>query len=252
MISQPKGRAMRSAAADNHGFTLIELLVYVAVFAVVLGSIFTAYQGQLRAHVVQREVVDMQQNIRAALYLMDREIKMAGYNPVGAPDIGIATAEAHRLEFSMFPGINVEVIEDEEENPAAAELPITIEYVLSNDIDTANGINDGLENNNGAVCHLLRNGNVMALNIDALNFVYLDDSATVIETPVAVEDLGRIRAIQVTVVARSGESASAFLGRQVDTQIYVNQQNEVILPRQDDSFRRLMLSAEIKCRNLGL
>jgi type IV pilus assembly protein PilW len=257
MIIQAKGISTRHAALNNHGFTLIELLVYVGIFGVVLGSILTAYQGQLRAHVVQREVVDMQQNIRAALYLMDREIKMAGYNPLGAPGIGIITAEPHRLVFSMVPGINIDEIEDEVER-AAALLPITVEYVLSND-DTANGINDGLEKNDGTPCHLLRNGAVMALNIDALNFVYLDDDAEVIDTPdvggiraVAEADLGRIRAIQVTLVARSGEFASAFLGRQVDTREYVNQQNETILPQQNDGFRRLMLSAEVKCRNLGL
>jgi len=151
----------------------------------------------------------------------------------------------------MVPGINIDEIEDEDER-AAALLPITVEYGLSNDSDTANGINDGLEKNNGTPCHLLRNGAVMALNIDAINFVYLDNDAEVIDTPVAEADLGRIRAIQVTLVARSGEFASAFLGRQVDTREYVNQQNETILPQQNDGFRRLMLSAEVKCRNLGL
>jgi type IV pilus assembly protein PilW len=251
MMIQAKGRSTRYATVNNHGFTLIELLVYVGIFGVVLGSIFTAYQGQLRAHVVQREVVDMQQNIRAALYLMDREIKMAGYNPVGAPDIGITTAETHRLVFSMVPGINIDEIEDEDEL-AAALLPITIEYGLSNDSDTANGINDGLEKNNRTPCHLLRNGAVMALNIDALNFVYLDNDQAVIDTPVAEADLGRIRAIQVTLVARSGEFASAFLGQHMDSRVFENQQNEIILPEQNDSFRRLMLSAEVKCRNLGL
>jgi type IV pilus assembly protein PilW len=251
MIIQAKGISARHAALNNHGFTLIELLVYVGIFGVVLGSIFTAYQGQLRAHVVQREVVDMQQNVRAALYLMDREIKMAGYNPLGASNVGIITATPHQLEFSMVPGINTDGIVDETDL-AAALNPITIRYGLSNDSDTANGINDGLEKNNGTPCHLLRNGAVMALNIDAINFVYLDNDAEVIDTPVAEADLGRIRAIQVTLVARSGEFASAFLGRQVDTREYVNQQNEIILPPQNDGFRRLMLSAEVKCRNLGL
>jgi type IV pilus assembly protein PilW len=264
MIIQAKSRSTWSAAVNNHGFTLIELLVYLGIFGVVLGSIFTAYQGQLRAYVLQREVVDMQQNIRAALYLMDREIKMAGYNPSGAPAIGITAAEAHRLVFSMFPGTNIEEIEDEEESvPAAAEIPITIEYVLSNDSD-ADGINDGLEKNDGTPCHLLRNEAVMALNIDALNFVYLgydkDNNVIVIEPSKKEEDLGavteddlrRIRAIQVTLVARSGQFASSLLGSQGDTREFFNQQEDVILPQQNDRFRRLMLSSEIKCRNLGL
>jgi type IV pilus assembly protein PilW len=228
MINRAEGLSMRRAMAHSQGFTLIELLIYIAIVGVVTGSIFTAYQGQLQAHVMQRQIVDMQQNLRAALYLMDREIKLAGYNPSGAPDIGITTAETNRLAFSMdFTGAN--------SPPDFAELQQTVEYALSNDTDD-----------------LLRNGDVMALNIDAIDFVYLDEDGDPIVTPVTAENLGRIRSVQVTLVARSGATATAWMRNYVDNRNYVNQQGEEILAAQNDNFRRLMLSTEVQCRNLGL
>ncbi len=63
------------------GFTLVEMLVAMAVGSIVMVSIYTAYVNHQRSHVTQQLVVDMQQNARAALSLMKREIRMAGYDP---------------------------------------------------------------------------------------------------------------------------------------------------------------------------
>ena len=228
MITRTEDFPMGRAITSSQGFTLIELLVYIAVSGVVLGSIFTAYIGQLQAHATQRQIVDMQQNLRAALYMMDREIKMAGYNPSGASGIGISVAETDRLAFLMdYTGAS--------NGPAMGELQQAVDYTFSG--DTGN---------------LLRNGAVMALNIDALDFVYLDEDGTPIATPVSAENLMQIRAIQVTLLGRSGASASAFMRNQVDNRNYLNQQGEEILAAQNDNFRRLMLSTEVRCRNLGL
>ncbi|RJQ71936.1 MAG: prepilin-type N-terminal cleavage/methylation domain-containing protein [Desulfobacteraceae bacterium] len=268
-----EGHTMRQPAANDHGFTLIELMVYTGIFGIVLGAIFSAYYGQLRSQVIQRDVAEMQQNLRAAIYLMDREIKLAGLNPAGTPGIGMLTADAHELRFSMdFRGGASDGIDnddnsliDEGENdlddngnglkdePDEAEWydgdtddpGEDVTYRLSNDADD-NGRNDG------GICHLLRNGDVMALNIEALNFVYLDENGVPLATPVAAADLGLIRSIQVALVARSGERVSTFARGHVDSRIYRNQRDDVILPAQNDAFRRLALSTEVKCRNLGL
>jgi len=38
----------------------------------------------------------------------------------------------------------------------------------------------------------------------------------------------------------------------LDDQDYMNQQGAVILPAQNDRFRRIVLSTDVFCRNLGL
>ncbi|MBN1932201.1 MAG: prepilin-type N-terminal cleavage/methylation domain-containing protein [Desulfobacterales bacterium] len=67
---------------DNKGFTLIEMLIAMAVASIVMTAIYSAFDSQQRTHTTQQQVVDMQQNIRSALYLMGREIRMTGYDPI--------------------------------------------------------------------------------------------------------------------------------------------------------------------------
>jgi type IV pilus assembly protein PilW len=72
---------------DPKGMTLIELLVAMAAGIIVMGAIYGTYQGQQKAFVNQQLVVDMQQNVRAAMLLMTREIRMTGYDPAAADGI---------------------------------------------------------------------------------------------------------------------------------------------------------------------
>ncbi|HET7004881.1 MAG TPA: prepilin-type N-terminal cleavage/methylation domain-containing protein, partial [Candidatus Binatia bacterium] len=63
------------------GFTLIELMVSIAIGLVVLASVATTFTSQTRAYSTQEQLNQMEQNLRGALDIMSREIKMAGYKP---------------------------------------------------------------------------------------------------------------------------------------------------------------------------
>jgi type IV pilus assembly protein PilW len=95
---------------------------------------------------------------------------------------------------------------------------------------------------------------LLAENIDQLNYVYLDGSRNALNdmtTPVDPAVLPDIRSIQVTMVARSG----AMDRKYTNNNTYQNQNpggSEVIYTAAGDNFRRRLLSTEIKCRNLGL
>jgi type IV pilus assembly protein PilW len=266
-------------ANDSNGFTLIELMIYMALFGVIMGAVYTSYKGQLDSYVLQRDVAEMQQNIRTALYLMDREIKMAGLNPTAAAGIGITAAESNRLVFSMdFEGGACDGLDNDNDgivdegcngaddngnglideadeaewfDGAANLADEQVTYVLSNDAD-GNGRNDGLatENNDAGTCDLLRNGQIIARNIDALNFVYLDENGAPLATPVPAANLGDIRSVQIAVIGRSGQRTG--LRNFLNTENYLNQQGGLVLPPQNDTFRRIALNAEVRCRNLGL
>jgi type IV pilus assembly protein PilW len=84
----------------------------------------------------------------------------------------------------------------------------------------------------------------LARNVDALNFVYLDEDGNVTATP------GDIRTIEVTIVARSGDDEGGLLFSHTDNTAYQNQRGQVILPAQNDGFRRFRLTATVHCRNL--
>jgi len=65
----------------NRGFTLIELLVAMVLGLVVLAAVLNIFVSQNRTNAVQQEVAYTQQNVRAAMDLMVRDIRGAGYNP---------------------------------------------------------------------------------------------------------------------------------------------------------------------------
>ncbi len=71
------------------GFTLIELLIAMAIALVVLASISSAFISQRKTYAVQEQVSEMIQSARAAMDIISREVKMAGYDPTGAGIVGI-------------------------------------------------------------------------------------------------------------------------------------------------------------------
>jgi type IV pilus assembly protein PilW len=63
----------------NSGFTLVELLVAIALGLVILAGLYQAFRTQHDSYIVQDQVAAMQQNLRAAMYLITRDLQMAGW-----------------------------------------------------------------------------------------------------------------------------------------------------------------------------
>jgi type IV pilus assembly protein PilW len=219
----------------NSGFTLVELLVAMALSSIVLTGIVMALHTQFRHHVTQAMVVDMQQNIRGAMYIMQREIRMAGYDPTGNSGATILIADDAELQFQIDQNGDGDFVDGSDNDPMEQ-----IRYAMTGSGDL------GRQLWNGALIPL-------AQNIDAINFVYLGgaDPPNVLATPVA--NPSDIRSVQITIVARSGKNLPVLFSRQTDNRIYLNQQGTVILDMSagPDAFRRRLLTAEVKCRNLG-
>ncbi|MFH1490185.1 MAG: prepilin-type N-terminal cleavage/methylation domain-containing protein [Pseudomonadota bacterium] len=69
---------------SEQGFTLTELLVAMVIGLIVMAAVYSTYMSQLKSNEITQEVSAVQQNLRAAMYYLEREIRMAGYNPTGA------------------------------------------------------------------------------------------------------------------------------------------------------------------------
>jgi type IV pilus assembly protein PilW len=72
-------QCQRLPARNTAGFTLIELLVAIALGLVILAGLFKTFKVQHDSYVIQDQVSAMQQNLRAAMYMITRDIQMAGY-----------------------------------------------------------------------------------------------------------------------------------------------------------------------------
>ncbi len=213
----------------EYGFSLPELLVAIAITGVVMAGLYSVYYSQQRSYATQVQLVGMQQNLRVAMYHMETEIRMAGCDPTGTANAGIITANANFINFTEDIDGDGAIVGDED-----------ITYSLTD--------NDGDGDND-----LERNNNLIAENIDALNFVYLDENGTMLDDDGSgnvTTHIADIRCVQVTIVARTGRGDRGY----INTTAYYNQQDLVnpILPAQNDNHRRRRLTCEVKCRNFGL
>ena len=73
---------MNEILKKNKGITLIELLVAFVISGLLVAALYRTFIGQQKTYVVQEQVVDMQQNMRAAINRMMTEIRMAGFGNV--------------------------------------------------------------------------------------------------------------------------------------------------------------------------
>ena len=198
---------------------MIELMIAIAVGSIVIAGMVMLFQRQIMSNNTQRMLVSMQQNVRAAVSFMERDIRMAASDPTGNaqldpdfPPQEITEAESSKLEFTS--------------DADADKVSTTTTYELVGD-------------------ELRRNNQVLAVNIDALNFVYLDEDGNTTSTE---ED---VRSVQLSIVARSGDSLPGLFFRRNDSTVYRNRFNEIILPAQNDNFRRMQVTTEVDFRNIG-
>ena len=74
-----RGKIMKERKQNSQGFTLVELLIAMVIAMIVLGAIFFTFKSQQDSYLVQSQVSMAQQNVRAAMYMIGRDIQMAGY-----------------------------------------------------------------------------------------------------------------------------------------------------------------------------
>ena len=215
----------------NKGFSLIELIIAMAISTTVLSGIVAVFHKQVVSHNTERLMVSMQQNVRAAASFMERDIRMARYDPRGFSGAAILVANEGQLSYQTDRNENGIIDADE-----------TITYALNGD-ELVRG--DVLPFVAAAAPQVAR-------NIDALNFDYFDANGNNISdksvTPWVVP-LNQIASIQVSIVARAGNTIPVGFTRVTDTTQYRNRSGDIIFGPANDVFRRMQVTTDIDCRN---
>jgi len=218
---------------NNLGFTLIELLIAMAITSIVFAGMFSVYQSQANTNRAQKQVLEMQQNSRVALYVMTNEIRMAGYDIEGTNGAGITSAGdgsiGNPLTFTFV--ADDDGIDNDGDSPSVVDEPgelKTVAFVLYDgygDGDTDIGRAVGA----GAPQPLAENIKMVEGPPPLPLFAYFDEDGTEITQPIAALNFSNIRYIHITIEATIDSNETN----------YFNGNNRI-------------LETTVQCRNMGL
>ena len=169
------------------GFTLVELLIAMTIGLIMLAALSSTFLMQRKIYDVQEQIVEMVQTARAAMDMMSREIRMAGYydstvatmqrsDPAGADFVGIP---CNSSQLQIVADLNGDEETDGSTTDDDTNEDITYSYDAANfqiDRDTGGG------------------GQPFAENIQLFTFNYLNSAGS------AATATADIRQIKITII----------------------------------------------------
>jgi prepilin-type N-terminal cleavage/methylation domain-containing protein len=192
------------------GMTLVELLVGMSIFSLIVAGIISSKLEQQDQHISQLQAVEMQQSVRAVMFLIKKEIRMAGFDPFMQDNgAGIIMAEVSNLSFSIGAGDDGKDNDGDGQVDEYRELE-TIAYAFS---DPEGDGDDMTVSYNGA------GAQVIAENILNLNFSYYDANG------VSPGSLADIKSVQITITTTTDVNELARTAnnntRTLNTSVYL-------------------------------
>jgi len=216
--------------SSDNGFTLVEILIALGASLVVLGALVSTFVIQNKTYTQQGRVIEMQENTRAGIEMMTRELIMAGYVAPGSvptTDVSGETFTDNGADYIEEADIEKITFEADVDNDGTTE---TVRYTwsgipgdpLRREVWEWNGAWGGSA---GA--------QPLAENIQGLVFTYYDQNGTELSsTPLNSTDRANLRRITIRLTGRT---------RQPDPHYPAN-----------GGYRTRTLSSDVSPRNLAL
>ncbi|MDD4464222.1 MAG: prepilin-type N-terminal cleavage/methylation domain-containing protein [Desulfobacterales bacterium] len=187
------------------GFTMLELIVAFAVATLFLMATLFIVDACLHSYRAQERIAGAQQDVRAGLDFMVRDIRMAGFDPLGNSDAGILTDEAGTIEFTMDISMDDDDDDDDNIDPGSREH-ITYAYDAAN-----NRILRSYPKPGGGTQSDTLIENVSALSFD---YIYYRNNEVV-----ANGDPDEIKAVIITMTCRDRDSQGGVFERTLTTTV---------------------------------
>jgi prepilin-type N-terminal cleavage/methylation domain-containing protein len=90
-----------SSINNARGFTLVEMVMALAISSIVLAAVYSVFNIANKNFTTQNAAANVQQNLRTAIGLMARDIRLAGLDPTDSDNFGIAFASQTTIRFTM-------------------------------------------------------------------------------------------------------------------------------------------------------
>ena len=173
---------------NESGFTLTELLIAMAISGLLLAAVVTTFLIQRSSFALQEQITEMVQNARAAMDMMTREIRMAGYDPTRTAGASIVSAQANTINFTLDT-TNTAGGGGPDGNVNGPNENITYTLYTTNGVQKLSRKTGGTNGQNQPLIE----------HVQALNFVYRDGAGNVTTSPAT------IRQVLITVTTRTAK-----------------------------------------------
>ncbi|MBF0257943.1 MAG: PilW family protein [Desulfamplus sp.] len=269
------------------GFTLIEIMISLVISIILIGATYQVFINQNKSYIIQEEIVEMQQTLRGALVILERDIRLAGYDPQEAnkdnPNT-YAITTATDISFGFTADINENGDSPAANIPSPGETEIFLYelydpvvyqgstvYSLTRTPPPPLGVRRAIGMNiedlrfaysydadtNGNIDRSAGNNIIWAYpNLGTNTWFSIDDNDDGVidqaDTPGGVDtgtpfNLADIRAVRVWILVRADKPDSDY----INSTTYVVGSNH-FTPPANDHFRRVLLDITVKCRNMGM
>jgi type IV pilus assembly protein PilW len=224
----------------NRGLTLVEVAMAIAISSVVIAALYQTFHTQQRTYRKQTDMAVMQQSLRASTYIITRELRGAGYDPLNSRRFGfvsqfIAPHNTFNINYATDTNIIAFTVDDDENGTVNHTQAEMIAYRFNAGERTLDRFR---------VVDAMSPGvwEPIADRVDAVNFVYYNANGARTTDPTA------IRYVEVSLLIRSGEKDLQYN----NTNTYTNKLGENICPYcGTDHYRRQLWNTTVQMRNFG-
>lgn len=241
------------------GFTLIEILIALAISGIIMTGVYTTYMSQQKSYIIQNQIVNMHQGLRAGFYIMTREIRMAGYDPQMTNNYKIIRADENGFGFDAdlnndggTPGSGesflYEIYDGDKlrRTPGGSAVVLNIEALSIAYACDSDG--DGVVEKDGGNIRWVTDsdgdGDWDQVDTNSDGVIDINDTVRGVDIAEAV-NLNTIRAVKVWLLVKAEKPDPSYN----NTNTYVVGTNHTTY---NDNLRRNLMVKTIHLRNMGL
>ena len=221
----------------QHGFTVVEVMLAMVIASALITAVYQTFHSQQQSYLMQRGTATMEQSLRGGMYLMNRELRSAGYNPLKIPNyVTFRTGfAAPNDQFVVNYATDHSMVAFTLDTDGSGSIDINEQLAYRFDNTTK-----ALERFNTARTNAADKWETVATNIDAVYFAYFDQNKNLTTNP------ANFRYIEVSLLARMEQQDNKY----TNTTVYTNKEGVNLCPScTGDHYRRRLLTTTIQLRN---
>jgi len=242
----------------QHGFTLIEIMIAITIGLVMLAGVLQISQANKESSRLQRNMGFVQENMRIAMELLTRDIRMAGFNgtsanPIASPQPAFINVVAPTAD---IPAVNDDPRSRTADGGADNNDQITLTYnsdtdCLGQDTPGLIAINHYFISNNRLMCR----GNIgvaqpLVDNVESLQILYgenTDDDPRSANRYVRADQIGNMANVVSVRIGMRFISRREPVRSAVDTNSYALLDADSFVP--NDRLLRREITTTVSLRN---